>query len=70
MVKNLPLPGRGQETQVDPWLGKIPAGGQSNPPPVFLPGESQGPYSPQGRKESDMKEATLHAGIHALRYSL
>ena len=37
------------------------------PTPVFLPGESHGQkslagYGPQGCKESDMTEATWHAG--------
>ena len=36
------------------------------PTPIFLPGESHGQrsvagYSPWGRKESDMTEATQHA---------
>ena len=46
-----------------PGLGRSPLRGHGNPPPVFLPGESQGPrslvgYSPSGHKESNMTEAT------------
>ena len=42
---------------------------------VFLPGESHGPegleaYSPQGRKESDMTEATNAQRVDAKCYSL
>ena len=44
-----------QETQVSPWVGKIPWRREWQPPPVFFPGESQGQrslvdYSPWGRK--------------------
>ena len=50
----------------DPWFGKIPWRREWQPTPVFLTGESHGQrsmanYSPQGRKESDMIEATQHA---------
>ena len=46
-----------------PWLGKIPWRRAWKPTPVFMPGESHGQmslvgYSPQGRKELDMTEAT------------
>ena len=45
------------------WVGKTPWRRAWKPSPVFLPGESHGQrnlagYSPQGRKESDMTEAT------------
>ena len=44
-----------------PGLGRSPGEGNSNPPPVFLPGKSHGQrilagYSPWGRKESDTTE--------------
>ena len=50
----------------DPWVGKIPKRRAWQPTPVFLPVESHGQrsmagYSPRGRKESDMTEATEHA---------
>ena len=46
-------------------VGKIPWRRKWQPTPVFLPGESHGRrslvvYSPQGCKELDMTEATLH----------
>ena len=48
----------------DPWVGKIPLEKEMATTPVFLPGKSHGHrslvgYSPRGRKESDMTEATL-----------
>ena len=47
----------------DPWLGKIPWRRAQQTNIVFLSGESHGQRSlvgfrPQGRKESDMTEAT------------
>ena len=60
MVKNLPAI---QETQVRSlgWEDSLEEGMATSP--VFLPGESHGQrslvgYSPWGRKESDMTEAT------------
>ena len=53
-----------QETQVRSLgQGKSPGGGNCNPLSVFLPGESHGQrslagYSPWGRKESDVTDAT------------
>ena len=46
-----------------PGLGRSPLRTHGNPPPVFLPGESQGQrslvgYSPWGHKELNMTEAT------------
>ena len=43
------------------------------PTPIFSPGESHGQrslegYSPQGRKESDMTEATYHTYTHMKPY--
>ena len=50
----------------DPWVRKIPWRRAWQPTPIFLPGESHGQrslvsYSPLGRKESNMTEATQHA---------
>ena len=52
-VKNLPAV---QETQVDPWVGKIPWRRERLPTPAFWPGEFHRLYSPWGHKESDMTE--------------
>ena len=57
-VKNPPAM---QETQVDPWVGKIPWIRDWLPTPAFFPGESHGQrslagYSPWGRQESDTTE--------------
>ena len=54
-----------QKTQVFMEHLKIPWRREWQSTPVFLPGESHGQrslggYSPQGRKESDMTEATSH----------
>ena len=51
-----------------PWIGKIPWRGKWQPTPLFLPGKSHGQrslavYSPWGRKEPDMTEATEHAKL-------
>ena len=48
---------------LDPWVRKIPWRRAWQPSPVFLAGESPwterlGGYTPWGRKESDMTEAT------------
>ena len=42
MVRNLPAI---QETEDDPWVGKIPWRKEWLPTPVFLPGESHGQRS-------------------------
>ena len=52
---------RHQSWGFDPWVGKIPWRRAQQPPPVFLPGSSQGQrsladYSPWGCKESDRTE--------------
>ena len=57
------------ETQVDPWVGKIPWRRKWQPTPVFLPGEFHGQrilagYSPWGYKESDMTEGHTSATIY------
>ena len=43
----------------NPWVGKIPGGGNWQPTPAFLPGKSTGHrslYSPWGHKESNMTQ--------------
>ena len=57
-IKNLP---EKQETQVDPWVWKIPWRREWQPTPIFLPGEfheqrSLEGYSPWGHRKSDMTE--------------
>ena len=64
-VKNLPAMQERQETQVQPWVRKIPCRRAWQPTPVFLSGESHGQRSlagcsPQHHKELDMTEATEH----------
>ena len=54
----------------DPWVGKILWRKSWQPTPVFLPGESHGQrslvgYSPQGCKELDTIEATVHCRVAA-----
>ena len=62
VVKNLPAKaGRRKRHRLDPWVGKIPWRKAQQPPPVFLPGESQGQrslagYGPWGCKELDTTE--------------
>ena len=64
MIKNPPAnAGDLRDEGVIPGLGRSPGGGLT---PVLLPGKSHGQrslvvYSPRGRKESDMTEATWHA---------
>ena len=53
MVKNLPVIRR---PQFYSWVRKIPWRRQWQPTPVFLPGESQGLYSPRAHKESNTTE--------------
>ena len=64
--KNLPTM---QETQFNPWIGKIPWRREYLPIPVFLPGDSLAQrnlvgYSPFGHRESDMTEQHLLFGEH------
>ena len=54
---------RHKRCRFSPWVGKIPWRRSWLPTPVFLPEESQGRgslvgFSPWGRTESDMTEAT------------
>ena len=53
-----------------PWIGKIPWRRESQPPPVFLPGESHAKrslagYRPWGVKELDMI-SSQHFHFHGL----
>ena len=55
-----------KETQVKPWVRKVPWRRAWQPTPVFLLGESHGQrslagYSPRGGKELDMTGAAWHA---------
>ena len=68
-VKNLPVMQDMQKTQFHPWVGKIHWRRAWQPTPKFLPGKSNAQrslagYSPLGHEESDMTEATEHAGTH------
>ena len=64
VVKNPPKnAGDIRDTDSTPGSGKSPGGGNSNPPPVFLPGYSHGQRSlvgcsPQVHIELDRTEAT------------
>ena len=54
---------KNKKHRFNPWVRKIPWRRSWQPTPVFLPGASHGQrslagYSPWGRKESDMTEAT------------
>ena len=65
-IENLPSI---QETQFNPWVGKIPWKRKWQPTPVFLPGESHGQrsmvgYSPWGGKELDTSEQLTHIHTH------
>ena len=56
---------RHKRPRFDPWVRKIPWRRPWQPTPVFLPGESHGQrilagYSPWGRTESDITEATYN----------
>ena len=63
VLKNPPANAGDVRHGFDPWVGKMPWRRAEQPSPVFLPGESHGQrslvgYSPWGRQESDMTEAT------------
>ena len=50
--------GDSRDAVLIPGSGRCPRGGNGNPTPIFLPGESHGQrslvgYSPEGRKEAD-----------------
>ena len=60
---------RQKRPRFDPWVRQIPWRRACQLTPVSLPGESHGRriltgYSPWGRKESDMTEATYHTCTH------
>ena len=66
MVKNPPANKGDLRLGFNPWAGKMTWRRKWQPTPVFLLGKSHGQrslasYSPEGHKESDMTEATLHA---------
>ena len=64
MVEDLPAnTGDRRDVGSIPEVGRSPGGGQGQPTPVVLPGESHGQrslagYSPQGHKELATTEAT------------
>ena len=63
VVKNLSANTEEVRDGLDSWVEKIPWRRKWQLTPEFLPGESHAQrnlvgYSPQGRKESDMTEAT------------
>ena len=66
MVRNPPATaGRHKRFRFDPWVGKIPWRWESQPSPVFLPGESHRQrslvgYSPWDHKELDTTERLTH----------
>ena len=68
-VNNLPAnAGRYKRCGFDPWVEKIPWRRAWQPTLVFSPGESHrhGQRSlAKSRKESDMTEVIVHAGLHA-----
>ena len=71
MAQNPPAVQEPQEARVQSLGWKIPWRRARQPTPVFLPGEPHGQrsllsYSPQGRKESELTEETLHARMCAI----
>ena len=63
LAQTIKNPLQGRRPSLIPWFGKILWRRGWQPTPVFWPRESHGQrslagYSPQGRKESDMTEAT------------
>ena len=72
MVKNLRAM---QETQIHPWVRKIPWRREWLSTPVLLPGEFHGQrslegYSPCGHKESDITELLTLSLSHISYYTL
>ena len=68
VVKNLPANAGDKRCRLDPWVRKMPWRRKWQPTPVFLPGKCHGQrslvdYSPWGRKELDMTEATWQAHV-------
>ena len=71
MVKNLPA--NAGDTDTTPGLGRFPGGENGNPPQYSCLENPHGQssladYSPRGRKELDMTEATQHTRTHALKH--
>ena len=65
VIKNPPANAGDIRGKFHPWVRKIPWRREWQPIPLFLPGESHGQtslvgYSPRGRKELEMAEATEH----------
>ena len=65
VLRNPPANAGDMRCGFNPWVGKIPWRRARQPTPVSLCGESQEQgslvaYSPLGRTESDMTEATYH----------
>ena len=57
VVKNPPTNAGDTETQLDPWVRKVPWRRARQPTPVFLPGESHGQRSLVGYSCWDRKES-------------
>ena len=53
-----------QETQLDPWVAKIPWRRKWQPTPVFSPGEFHGQRSPAGYSQWRRKEANTTERTH------
>ena len=66
MVKRLPTM---QETQVDPWVGKILWRRKWQPTLVFLPGKSHGQRSPVGYSPWGCKELDTTERLHFTSYT-
>ena len=60
MIKNSPAK---QETQFDPWVGKIPWRRKWQPTPVSLPGEFHGQRSLVGSSPWSFKESGMTEGL-------
>ena len=60
MAQSVKNPPAMQETQVDPWAGKMPWRRKWQPTPVFLPGQSM---------DKGAWQATVH-GVARVKYDL
>ena len=73
VVKNPPANAGGIiDVDLIPGSGRSPGGGNGQPIPVFLPGESRGQkslagYSPWSCKELDLTEHTSNYPLHLLQ---
>ena len=75
MVKNLLASAGDVRLGFHPWMGKFAWRKARQSTLVFLPGEFHGQrslagYSPQGRKKSDITEATQHVRTYTKRYTM